>query len=100
QLVSLGGVMIVSYERADSLIPNTVKLQVPREFYFAKQVSVYIRRSKSGDEYTLDAVLEPPGGAMFPRTFNSGNSTQGGLQTTQFGPMIIDSLIHEETKFM
>jgi hypothetical protein len=99
QMVGLGGVMIVSYHRVDSTVPNSAQLQVPREFYLAKQVMVYIRRDKNG-EYTLEAKLEDPGGAMFPRTFTGGQGTQGGLQTTRYGPFVIDSLIREETKFM
>jgi lipopolysaccharide export LptBFGC system permease protein LptF len=99
QMVSLGGLMIVSYHKQPSAIPNTLDLQVPREFYLAKQATVYIRRNK-GDEYTLEAKLEDPGGAMFPRSFVGGQGTQGGLQTTRYGPFVIDSLIREETKFM
>src|SRR4051794_17690257 len=100
QMVSLGGIMIMGYEKVESTeSPNTTKLQIPREFYLAKQATVFIKRSKAGDEYSLEARLEPPGGAMFPRTFNA-NNMQGGLQTTQFGPITIDSLIREETKFM
>jgi lipopolysaccharide export system permease protein len=103
QMVSLGGLMIVSYRKEDSVIPNTPQVLVPREFYLAKQATVFIRRTK-GDEYTLEAKLEEPGGAMFPRTFTGGSSggggNQGGVMTTSYGPFVIDSLIREETKFM
>ena len=59
QMVRLGGIMIVSYEKVDSTIPDSQRLQVPREFYLAKQATVFIRRSKN-DEYTLEAKLENP----------------------------------------
>jgi lipopolysaccharide export LptBFGC system permease protein LptF len=99
QMVSLGGIMIVSYERVDSSLPDTPKLQVPKEFYLAKQATIFIRRSLS-DEFTLEARLENPGGTMFPRTFAGKQHIQGGVQQTQFGPITIESLIREETKFM
>ena len=99
QIVRLGGIMIVAYEKVDSTVPNTRQLQVPKEFYLAKQATVYIRRSKS-DQFTLEAQLEQPGGAMFPRGFGEGERLQGGIAQTQFGPIVIDSLIREETKFM
>lgn len=99
QLVSLGGVMIVSYERTKSTVDNSPDLYVPREFYLARQVTIFIRRDKS-DNYTLEARLEQPGGAMFPRHFTAERGTQGGVAQTQFGPIVIDSLIREDTKFM
>jgi lipopolysaccharide export LptBFGC system permease protein LptF len=99
QMVSLGGLMIVSYDKQPSAVPDTPSLQVPREFYLAKRASVFIKRSKS-DDYTLEARLEDPGGAMFPRRFTGGQGTQGGVQTTQFGPMVMESLIREQPKFM
>src|SRR3954453_1552026 len=46
QIVSLGGVMIVSYEKQDSTVKDTTALFVPREFYLAKQVTIFIRRDK------------------------------------------------------
>src|SRR5438552_4597263 len=65
QIVRLGGIMIVSYEKVDSTIPDSQRLQVPREFYLAKQATVFIKRSHSRD-FTLEPRLEDPGGAMFP----------------------------------
>jgi lipopolysaccharide export LptBFGC system permease protein LptF len=97
QIVSLGGIMIMSYEKMDSIIPNAAKLQIPREFFLAKQATVFIHRSSTADEFTLEATLDR--GAMFPRRFTDKNM-QGGLEATQFGPIIIDSMIREQTKFM
>ena len=99
QVVSLDGVMIVSYEKVVSTAGDKENLLLPHDFYLAKQVTVFIRRSSSGD-YTLEARLEKPGGVMFPRHFTGSQATQGGVQETQFGPMTIDSLIREQTKFM
>ena len=99
QIVTLGGIMIVSYEKIDSITPGTSQVQVPREFYLAKQATIFIRRNPS-DEYTLEARLENPGGAMFPRSFGGKQNIQGGVAQTKFGPITIDSLIREETKFM
>jgi lipopolysaccharide export LptBFGC system permease protein LptF len=99
QMVSLGGLMIVSYRKMDSEIDNTPSLQVPKEFYLARQATIFIRRASDG-EFTLEAKLEEPGGAMFPRSFTLAQGTQGGLQTTEYGPIVMDSLIHEQTKFM
>ena len=100
QMVTLGGLMIVSYERQPrSRDKNAPRLEIPREFYLAKEATVFIRRAR-GDQFELEARLEPPGGAMFPRTFAGPAAIQAGVQTTQFGPVVIDSLIREETKFM
>ena len=99
QVVSLGGLMIVSYREQPSAVPNTPAVQVPREFYVAKQATVRIRRGES-DEFTLQAKLEDPGGAMFPRTFEGQAAVQGGLQATQYGPVPIPSPVQEDVKFM
>ncbi|MEO6437169.1 MAG: LptF/LptG family permease, partial [Tepidisphaeraceae bacterium] len=103
QLVRLGGLMIVSYEKinapTNSADRDAKPMEVPKEFYLAKQATVFIRRAR-GDEFTIEARLEEPGGAMFPRTFTGAAAVQGGIRTTQFGPIIIDSLIREETRFM
>src|SRR5437879_13582159 len=74
QIVSLDGAMIVAYEKLDSAVADTPKLYVPKEFYLAKLVTVFIRRDKH-DNYTLEAKLEDPGGAMFPRHFTSSQGT-------------------------
>ncbi|HYO10898.1 MAG TPA: LptF/LptG family permease [Tepidisphaeraceae bacterium] len=97
QMVRLGGIMIVAYDRVDASTPDSPKLQVPKEFYLAKEARVFIRRARN-DQFTLEAQLER--GAMFPRRFSDGQGMQGGVEQTQFGPMVIDSLIREETKFM
>ena len=99
QVVSLGGLMITSYRRLPSQVPNMPDLQIPREFYLAKQATVRIRRD-ANDEFTLHAKLEDPGGAMFPRAFEGEVAMQGGLQATEYGPVPLPSPVQEEVKFM
>jgi len=99
QIVSLGGLMIVSYRKVPSTVPNTADVPVPKEFYVAKQATVSIVRG-SNDEFTLHAKLEDPGGAMFPRSFEGDSAMQGGLQTTEYGPVPLPSPVQEEVKFM
>jgi lipopolysaccharide export LptBFGC system permease protein LptF len=99
QVVSLGGLMIVSYRKVPAQVPNTGDVQVPREFYLAKQATVRIVRDAS-DEFTLHAKLEDPGGAMFPRSFEGNVAMQGGLQATEYGPVPLPSPVQEDVKFM
>jgi lipopolysaccharide export LptBFGC system permease protein LptF len=99
QRVTLGGLMIVSLEKEEGPVkPGELKLQIPKEFYLAKQATIFIRPSKNGEEFTLDAKLE--GGSMFPRRFSDKQTTQGGMQATEYGPWPIQSAIKEDTKFM
>jgi len=99
QRVTLSGLMIVSLETEEGPKRSGEQpMQVPKEFYLARQATVFIRPSKSGDEFTLEALLE--GGSMFPRRFSERETTQGGLTTTEYGPVPITSLIKEDTKFM
>jgi lipopolysaccharide export LptBFGC system permease protein LptF len=99
QRVTLGGLMIVSLEKEEGPVKSgEQKLQIPKEFYLARQATVFIRPSKNGEEFTLDARLE--GGSMFPRRFSDRQTTQGGLAATEYGPFPIQSVIKEDTKFM
>ena len=99
QMVSLGGLMIVSYRKVPSAVPHLPEVQVPREFYLAKQATVRILRG-ANDEFTLQAKLEDPGGAMFPRSFEGDAAMQGGFQATEYGPVPIPSPVREDVKFM
>jgi lipopolysaccharide export LptBFGC system permease protein LptF len=99
QVVSLGGLMIVSYRKAPSQVANTPDVSVPKEFYLAKRATVRIVRG-ANEEFTLHAMLDEPGGAMFPRAFEGDNAMQGGLQATEYGPVPIPSPVQEEVKFM
>ena len=99
QVVNLGGLMITSYRKVPGQTPHAGEVQVPREFYLAKQATVRITRDEN-DEFTLHAKLEDPGGAMFPRTFEGEAAMQGGLQATQYGPVPLPSPVQEDVKFM
>jgi len=99
QVVTLGGLMIVSYRKVPSSVRDTADVPVPKEFYVAKQATVRIVRG-ANDEFTLHAQLEEPGGAMFPRSFEGDTAMQGGLQATEYGPVPLPSPVQEEVKFM
>ena len=100
QRVTLGGLMIVALEKeeASETKKKEERVAIPREFYLARKATIFIRPSKSGDEFMLEAKLE--GGAMFPRKFSSKETTTGGLVATDYGPFPIASVIKEDTKFM
>ena len=99
QVVSLGGLMIVSYRKVPSEVKDSNDIAVPKEFYLAKRATVRIVRGKN-DEFTLHAFLDDPGGAMFPRSFEGDAAIQGGLLATEYGPVPIPSPVQEEVKFM
>lgn len=100
QVVVLEGVSIVTYARSD----RDKKLQVPDEFYIARQARAYIRQpqDEEGDEkpVLLRAVLSD--GMKFPRTVigRTEGAIQGGVKTQQFGPFELRSPLRENTKFM
>jgi hypothetical protein len=94
QVVTLNGVMIVSY---DKLASSKTNMQVPGEFFLASSATVLIRRGgQADDEYSIEVLLD--NGSMFPRS-RAGKS-QAGLKATRFGPVPIPSPIDEDTKFM
>ena len=99
QRVSLAGLMIVALEKEEAIDKKKEeRLNIPRAFYLARRATIFIRPSKSGDEFSLEARLE--GGAMFPRKFGVKETTTGGLVATEYGPFPLTSLIKEDTKFM
>ncbi|HEV2294038.1 MAG TPA: LptF/LptG family permease [Tepidisphaeraceae bacterium] len=94
QMVTLEGVMIVSYDKVAS---SRTKMQVPGEFYLARSATILIHRGgRADDEYSVEVLLED--GSLFPRT--RAGKTQAGMKATRFGPVPIDSPIKEDTKFM
>ena len=94
QVVTLNGVMIISYDKVASSKTN---MQVPGEFFLASSATVFIRRGgRADDEYTIEVLLD--NGTMFPRS--RAGKTQAGLRATRFGPVPIPSPIDEDTKFM
>jgi lipopolysaccharide export LptBFGC system permease protein LptF len=92
QMVTLNGVMIVSY--GEPL--GKSKMRIPSEFYLAKAATILIHRGGvEDDEYSVEVLLED--GSMFPR--DRKGKLQGGLKATRFGPVPIDSPIEENMKF-
>jgi hypothetical protein len=92
QVVILRGLMIMTYEPVER---DELRLAVPREFWMARQATVYIRPGRN-DDVTFDVALE--GGMKFPR--DPAGGVQGGIEMQQFGPFAPESPIRERTKFM
>lgn len=94
QMVTLNGVMIVSYDKPASA---RLKMQIPGEFYLARSATILVHRGgRNDDEYSVEVLLDD--GNMFPREV--AGKMQAGLSSTKFGPVPIDSPIEEDTKFM
>lgn len=83
--------MIVRYEPS----PTDKRLKVPIEFYTARQATVFIRQSED-DQIEFSFTLD--GGMRLPR--QSGGGMVAGIGAAQFGPIVRDSMIKENTKFM
>lgn len=99
QVVNLEGVSIVTYSKAQGN-----KLQVPEEFYLAKQVEAHIQQKfdPETEEVPVQMLATLTDGLKFPRTTTNREDAalQGGVQTYQFGPLPLQSPLRENTKFM
>ena len=99
QVVNLQGVSIVTFTKAQGN-----KLQVPEEFYLAKEVEAHIQQTfdSSSEELPVQMVATLADGLKFPRTTTStqDQALQGGMRTYQFGPLPLQSPLRENTKFM
>lgn len=102
QVVTMDGVSIVNYAKATG--PKA--LQIPEEFYVAKQARAYIRQpvpnESEGDEAPVQMRATMSDGMKFPRETTGGQDAkiQGGVRTQQFGPFPLQSPLRENTKFM
>jgi len=101
QIVTMTGVSIVNYAKAT----DERKLQVPEEFYIAKQARVYIRQAPpEADEEESPVQMRGTltDGMKFPRqvTDRQDAALQGGVKTQTFGPFPLQSPLRENTKFM
>jgi len=101
QVVTMTGVSIVNYAKAT----DDRKLQVPEEFYIAKQAQVYIRQAPpeaDEQESTVQMRGTLADGMKFPRqvTDRQDAALQGGVRTQTFGPFPLQSPLRENTKFM
>lgn len=92
QRVVLEGPTIITYEVPD----KTTRLKVPDEIWMARKATLHIKTDANGDNAQMTAALD--GGMKFPRKTIGG--WEGGVGQTQFGPMAMQSLIKENTKFM
>ncbi len=92
QIVELIGPMIVMDDKG-KVQPG---LRIPKSFYMARSATAYFRELEGGDRFELMVRLE--GGLQFAR--KPEGQIRGGIQTTQFGPIVLPSPIKENTKFM
>jgi lipopolysaccharide export LptBFGC system permease protein LptF len=96
QAVVLVAPMIVLSERINV---EDGRLQVPTEFFTASAATAFIRQDNEG-EVSLSVRLDQ--GTKFPRrvTGRQRAGTEVSISTTSFGPVAIDSVLQENTKFM
>lgn len=100
QVVVLNDVSIVTYVTE----PGEKRLQVPDEFYIAKEARAYIRQpdDEEGDEKPVLFRATLYQGMKFPREVSgrSDSAIAGGVGTQSFGPFELRSPLRENTKFM
>jgi lipopolysaccharide export LptBFGC system permease protein LptF len=75
--------------------------RVPKDFYTASEATIFIEQQEKGEQrgtgnVVLTVTLKD--GMKFPRQFES--SSDAGVAQTSFGPLEVESPIHEDTKFM
>jgi lipopolysaccharide export LptBFGC system permease protein LptF len=92
QRLVLVGPMIVRYGNH----PTIRRLKVPLEFYTAKQATVYIRQRASDDQVEFSFALDE--GMRLPR--HAAGQVLAGVGAAQFGPVVREPMIKENTKFM
>jgi lipopolysaccharide export LptBFGC system permease protein LptF len=101
QMVVLKGPTIESIERPYLNQPEFRDYHVPKDFYTASEAVIYIEQRGKGDQRGNGKVyltLHLEDGLKFPREFNG--AIQAGVETTDYGPIEIESPIKEDTKFM
>lgn len=100
QVVVLSDVSIVTYVTE----PGEKRLQVPDEFYIAKEARAYIRQpdDEEGDEKPVLFRATLTQGMKFPRSVigRSEGAIAGGVGAQAFGPFELRSPLRENTKFM
>ncbi len=90
QVVTLIGPLIINYTRDES------GRQIPTDFMTARQATAYITREEDSDDVMIQGTLE--GGMKFPREFRG--AVQGGIERQEFGPILYESPVKEDPKFM
>lgn len=100
QVVRLEGVSLVTYDRSS----DDKKLQIPQDFYIAREVLAYIRQPTSDEDAEQPVLLSATlyKGMKFPRTVTGRQqgAIQGVVTTQDFGPFPLRSPLRENTKFM
>jgi len=93
QRVTLVGPMLTQY---GPVVKEPVRMRVPTDFWMARAATAVIQHDTALNRVLLWVQLE--GGNRFPRTL--AGAVQGGIEQTQIGPMVLQSPIRENTKFM
>ena len=98
QVVVLKGPTIETIARP---FPNERDYHIPKDFYTASEADIYIEQQGKGEQRGTGKVylrVRLDDGVKFPREFEG--AVEGGVETTMYGPLEIDSPIKEDTKFM
>jgi hypothetical protein len=88
-------------ETADRPVKSDRSYRVPKDFYTASLATILVEQRNKGEERGTGKVyltVRLEDGMKFPRRF-AGAET-GGVNSTEYGPLEIDSPIKEDTKFM
>ncbi len=93
QIVVLQSPTITTFDRPDKSNPRYL---VAKEFYVASDATISISQTDADEAVKMTVALRS--GSKFAREFGGG--TQGGVKETQFGPIMRESPIHEDVKFM
>ena len=98
QMVVLKGPTIETIERP---YKDQHDYHVPKDFYTASEAIIYIERQDKGEQRGTGKVyvtIHLEDGLKFPREFKG--AVQAGIETTDYGPMELDSPAKEDPKFM
>ena len=93
QRVTLLGPMLTQYGSPTPLDPRA---RPPTDFWMAKSATAVLQHDEANKRVLM--WIELQGGNRFPRQFRG--AVQGGIEQTQIGPMILESPVRENTKFM
>jgi lipopolysaccharide export system permease protein len=93
QQVVLVSPTIVKVERPR---PDERDYRVPKDFFTASRAILYIDPLPSGEEVQITMRLE--GGFKFPRSYIG--AVEAGIAETEYGPIVMNSPIKEDVKFM
>jgi lipopolysaccharide export LptBFGC system permease protein LptF len=98
QAVVLKGPTIETIERP---YKNQRDYHVPKDFYTASEAVIYIEQRDKGEQRGSGKVyltVHLEDGVKFPREFRGAMTAS--VETTDYGPMEMDSPVKEDTRFM